>query len=63
MLQNTCKTLKKNVFYKSPPYGGGKSYLASGQVSFLAPNYIFSPVRAPKMNLSNFLSGPSVDIM
>ena len=45
------------------PIGGGKSYLAGGLVSFLVPNYMFLPVRAPKMNLNTFLSWPSIDIM
>ena len=62
MLPNTRKTLKKCVLQISP-IGGGKSYLASGLVNFLAPNYIFLPVRAPKLNLKTFISGPSVDIM
>ena len=61
-----CKTLydiEKKTGSTNLPIGGGKSYLASGLVSFLAPNYILSPVRAPKMNINTFLSGPSVDIM
>ena len=63
MLQNTCKTLKIKCVLQISPFGGGKSYLASGPVGFLVPNYIFSPVRATKMNLNTFLSGHSVDIM